>query len=443
MWHEPLSIDPALLREVGFWQEAYRQDCGHLLSVWALAQGYEVYDQEAVRLRVYIGLQRQVRQNRFLTELVLLFREHGIPAVLLKGYGLCSLYPDPTMRDYGDIDLYVGCEHYQEAYSLIARTYSGAYWLSPMGVGHHFILVMDEQRELVAEIHNLSMDFFGQPKVERMFFDYTELSFACADTLTLYDTVVSVPSLSYNALYLFVHLWHHFLASGVGMRQLCDWVLCLRALSRHLSPVEWHRFEQQLRQLLQSMHLLSVWQSFGYVAVKYLGLPPNAFPLYSVSLYSHSTHPSKTVHPSKIVLPPKTIHPSRKFTYRIWQSERLYRQLLADGHCGRSTALRSEQIMHSFHSISRTTPEGTPNQPLSKPRQSPCLSHRRSTLFPNLSHRHSNLFPNLSHRLSRLSRRLHSFYRLTYNALQLSKLFPLYSFRLYCAQLFAALYHKK
>lgn len=350
MWHEPLSIDPALLREAGFWQEAYRQDCGHLLSVWALAQGYEVFDREAMRLRVYTGLQRQARQNRFLTELITLFREHGIPAVLLKGYGVCAYYPDPTMRDFGDIDLYVGCEHYQEAYSLIAQTYSNAYWLSPAGVGHHFILVVDEKRELVAEIHNLSMDFYGQPKVERLFSDYTERSFACADTLTLYDTAVSVPPISYNAVYLFVHLWHHFLSSGVGLRQLCDWVLCLRALSDRLSPAEWQQFEQQLRPLLQSMHLLSIWQSFGYVVVKYLGLAPTAFPLYAIP---RST--SVASHPLITILSHRTFPLSLKTTYRVWQSERLYRQLLADGHCGRSTAPRSAQIMHSFHTPSRTS----------------------------------------------------------------------------------------
>lgn len=475
MWHEPLSIDPALLREVGFWQEAYRQDCGHLLSVWALAQGYDVYDKESMRLWVYAALQRQARQNRFLTELVTLFREHNIPAVLLKGYGICTYYPDPAMRIFGDIDLHVGCAHYQEAYSLVAQSYPHAYWLSPSGVGHHFILVMDEKRELVAEIHNLPMDFFGQPKVERIFSDYTERSFSGTDTLTLYDIVVSVPPISYNVVYLFVHLWNHFLTSGVGLRQLCDWALCLHALSKQLSSAEWKQFEQQTRSLLQSMHLLPVWQSFGYVVVKYLGLSPCAFPLYSNAFPLNS---------GDIPLKSVSRYTSCKYRYRVWQSERLYRQLLADGHSGRSTAPRSAQIMHAWpaqikpsssaqnmHTCSEQNTHACSEQNMhtcSEPNMHACSKQGISSVFkktiglslrhspkntpnsrttpegtPNQTHPNSRFSLHYWHTKSRLSHRLCSFFRLTYNAIQLAKLFPVYSVCRYCAQLFAAIRHKK
>ncbi len=371
IWHEPLSVNPLLLREAGFWQAAYRQDCGHLLAVWALNQGYAVYEEERMRVWVYARMQRQVRQNHFLTDLVTLFQAHAIPTVLLKGYGLCSLYPDAAMRDYGDIDLYVGREHYKEAYSLVKTAYPNAYWMSPEGVGHHFILVLDEKRELVAEIHNLAMDFFGQPKVEKCFTDFTDSRLAHPDTLTLYDTAVCVPPLGYNAVYLFVHNWHHFEASGVGLRQLCDWVLCLNSLHHRLSESEWVLLEQQLYVLLQSMHLLTVWRTFGYVAVLYLGLSQSAFPLYAVS-YRSATSPAKSYTYS---------------AYRIWQAERLYRQLLAEGHCGRTT----NKITHSAGFVHR----------------------------------------------------LHAFCRLTNNALQLAKLFPAYSLRTYCAQCITLLCRKK
>ncbi len=44
VWQTPCDIGTAILNDNAFWQAAYRQSCGHLLSVWAINQGLPVAD---------------------------------------------------------------------------------------------------------------------------------------------------------------------------------------------------------------------------------------------------------------------------------------------------------------------------------------------------------------------------------------------------------------
>ena len=46
-------------------------------------------------------------------------RQAGIPAVLLKGQGAARNYPDPQLRECGDIDIYIGPERLEEAVRVL------------------------------------------------------------------------------------------------------------------------------------------------------------------------------------------------------------------------------------------------------------------------------------------------------------------------------------
>ena len=57
--------------------------------------------------------------NRYLVRLVAFFEQNGIKTVLLKGAGVAANYPEPVLRECGDIDLYVGPEQYEKACALM------------------------------------------------------------------------------------------------------------------------------------------------------------------------------------------------------------------------------------------------------------------------------------------------------------------------------------
>ncbi len=316
VWQMPCDIDTGILTDGRFWQAAYRQSCGHLLSVWAINNGLPVADAARLKVQVFSIYQRTVRQNRFLSDLVTLLRRNGIETVLLKGYGLSLLYPDPGMREYGDIDLYVGEENYDRTVALVRRTYPQAYWFSEEHVSHHFLMQLDENCDLVAEFHNMAMDLPGMKKAEQAFTAFTRRELPSVRVISLNDTDIAIPSVRFNAVYVFIHAWHHFAGSGVGLRQLADWMLCLHELAQTLPAEERQVYAHDLECLLRRMSMLEIWQTFGCVLVCRLGLPKEEFPLYNASLER--------------------------------RGERLYRQLLHDGHGYRLANKEKGATIHSF-----------------------------------------------------------------------------------------------
>ena len=349
LWDEPLSIDPSLLMSHELWHQASRQQLSHMLAVWALNHAYAIPHPTVVKQRVYRTLQRRERQNNFLLDLVSLLHAHGIEPVLLKGYALSLLYPNPDMRDYSDVDLYIGEHDYNRMIPVIREAYPDAYWFSEEHAGLHFVMVKDAQFDLIAEMHRVTMEFSRMPRANRAFQQFTQEEMNHPKQQTLDGVVISIPSLSYNALYVFLHAWHHFAANGVGLRQMGDWALALHAArsEQHLADV--------LSPLLKHMHMLEVWQTFGWVLVNRLGLPQDEFPLYNIS--------SRCAR----------------------RGERLYRQLLRDGHCGRQRRF--------------------------------CLcSH---TLY---------VYPFSRPTKGRLFQKIHTLLRMIFDSIQLAKLFPRFAF---------------
>ena len=84
---------------------------------------------------------------------------------------------------------------------------------------------------------------------------------------------VFTPSLNFNVFYIFNHFWHHFISEGVGLRQICDWVLLLHSSYGKINL-------DQLSSNLFKMKLMNEWKIFGWIAVNILGLPHEEMPFY-------------------------------------------------------------------------------------------------------------------------------------------------------------------
>lgn len=216
------------------------------------------------------------RRNLFMNaDVVKLFTHlqvNGYHPVLLKGQGNATFYLNPLNRAPGDIDVYIGEKDYEqvkrdlcEFYNLPLQGNSTNEWDK-----HFEIFVGDTE----LEIHRNAVTWFqhqkqyGEALCQHWLNDVDHL-----DTVVINGVNIPIPSKQFNVLYLFVHLWHHFLDDGVGLRQLCDWALVLH---HSYSVVD----ENELKNNLDQINLLSAWKLMGCVLVSLLGLPQNEFPLY-------------------------------------------------------------------------------------------------------------------------------------------------------------------
>lgn len=209
--------------------------------------------------------------NNTLIKVVSTLREGGVESVLLKGQGLARNYPQPELRQCGDIDLYVGLENGERVHDLlspIAEKIDGKEYLT---VGKHYHVTMPGGVEV--EVHRYTDNHLTK-KLEETY--QAASAMGTTEGLVVYDfagTPVNTPSDNFNSFYIFNHIFHHFLDSGIGLRQFCDWMMFLHIRKERLDF-------KYLYKLLIDMDILMPWQAFGCVLVDKLGMPEDEFPFF-------------------------------------------------------------------------------------------------------------------------------------------------------------------
>ena len=211
--------------------------------------------------------------NGVLVKVVSELSASGIRSVLLKGQGLAQYYPKPEMRQCGDIDLYVGLDQYSASYDVLQPLATKIDDRKALEVGKHYDFFVGK---VSVEVHRYS-ERYPTARLDRIYQEISKKGLSEALVPMVFSgQEVNTPSDVYNAFYIFSHIFHHFLTSGLGSRQLCDWMLFLRQRSSYIDM-------DSLREILSRLDMMKPWQAFGCVLVKYLGMPADLFPFYDSS----------------------------------------------------------------------------------------------------------------------------------------------------------------
>jgi hypothetical protein len=224
------------------------------------------------------NLMLQMRQKRILFSAVKLLREHGIEPVVLKGFGLAGLYPNPCLRQSGDIDLFVGLDSFHEACALLRTIPNCYYWCEEVDSGRHYNI---EFGDVIMEIHRVSADVVDASEHQVYAAIEREGLKESPQRIVVDGFELSVPSREFMVFFTFYHAWHHFTTTGVGWRQLSDVAMALHAYSGQLDL-------EKLREWLITMHLIQPWQTFGFLMVDCLGLPQTEMPFFDASCQSRA-----------------------------------------------------------------------------------------------------------------------------------------------------------
>ena len=197
--------------------------------------------------------------------------QENIHPVLLKGIALAQYYPQPHLRQWGDIDLYVGQKQYHQACKVLDATFPDA----------DHPAVDDEERKhynyvfrnTVLELHRISMGFH-HPQ-DRRFYERLEEQYLTKDgpSFELNEVKITTPEDTFNVFFTFLHAWHHFTETGMNMKQLCDIAVLLHEKRDVLDRV-------RLKEMLAKLCLIEVWQLIMYILVQHLGMPKDEAPLY-------------------------------------------------------------------------------------------------------------------------------------------------------------------
>lgn len=226
---------------------------------------------EPERLDPFLGdmmatARRNAQLDAFIPKLFHALRD--IPVVLIKGQSLAVDYPDPARRQPGDIDLLLMPSSYEAAKAVLLPKATKVLE-EEMAVWHQGMRFHNVEVEIHGSIGTLM-----SRKLDRQLaallaeqFDGRPLP-----TVSIGGAEIPVPEAGFNAVYIFVHFLHHYWSSGVGIRQLVDWMVFITVHKRDIHPV-------LLENTLRDLGLLHMWKVFTGFVQEYLGCPPEKLPL--------------------------------------------------------------------------------------------------------------------------------------------------------------------
>ena len=162
------------------------------------------------------------RVNENLVSFVNFMERKEIDYIIVKGQVAGSLYPNPNARMSGDVDLYFVGDNYTKIKGLVEQRLGKQ--LSKLSDGKH---VEFEVNGVIFELHNKLSRLATRKHQEYWDQMIDNAILKGTDTVNINGKDIKTLSATYNAMYIFVHLFYHMTASGVGLRQLCDWAMVL------------------------------------------------------------------------------------------------------------------------------------------------------------------------------------------------------------------------
>lgn len=218
----------------------------------------------ALRACTVEALVRQTMATQSLLTLTRALEQASVPALVIKGAVCRSLYPSPDLRPSSDEDILIPPESQSAAEAVLEAL---GYRLAkeeenpddPVRTWYTDRLRVELHRSLCGDLT------IARQRVEPWF----DGCFSRRIVWNVGEGEVLTLGIQDHILYLLLHFYKHFLAGGVGIRQLCD--ICL-FVSRFGGEIDWTKLWKVLEQL--SLDCLA-WNMLD-LGVQYLGLDPQA-----------------------------------------------------------------------------------------------------------------------------------------------------------------------
>ena len=253
------------------YEQCMAQGVGPYVFPKRLEQGIDPANSIRMKTVCLQNMQEQVRMHYTLEQAWQALEDAGIEPVLMKGAGLAALYPEPQMRQWGDIDVFVGKEQYHPACAAMRSAFPKALKFDEeLDHYKHYNLIADG---VSIEVHRVTMAL-THPIDKRRYAEMEEYGRANSERLMLNGLEVAVFEPTFNALFVFMHSWEHMMTNGASLRQLCDVSLLLHHYADRID-------RKRLGRWLRALHLTEVWQLYMTICVQQLGLQEAEAPFYS------------------------------------------------------------------------------------------------------------------------------------------------------------------
>ena len=177
---------------------------------------------DVIRLRARQTVQKYYRMFFLTKYYVGKLRQAGIRCAVIKGVGASAAYPIPEYRKSGDLDIFVPDEkEFPKAEMVLVK--SGLF-RDPVQTEHHCV-VFHHPEGIVIELHRALIEEVDDEEVNRKLRALNARFVENIEEIELLNNRFPVLKPPYQAFSLLLHMLHHYLHAGFGLRLLVDWVL--------------------------------------------------------------------------------------------------------------------------------------------------------------------------------------------------------------------------
>ena len=263
--------------EEASWRRIHRLAASHAVPAFVgdriLTLPKEALPNRDMRLMIFSEIELTRRGNAYLTkalgQLQKTYEAAGLPFILLKGLSLGCFYPDATLRSGGDLDiLFHSDADYERGNELLRKAGHKLHDDSEVRYGHTAFTY----GRTIVENHARAV-FFDHKRHNRHFDALVQEAISSGSLITQHHGDYTIKTLPHelNVVYIFIHLFFHWLHWGVGFRQYSDWLLMMTRLKGQLDEVK-------ILSMAKDLDILYPMQLFAQAAIRYLRVSPEIFP---------------------------------------------------------------------------------------------------------------------------------------------------------------------
>lgn len=318
--------------EEASWRRIHRLAASHAVPAFVgdriLTLPKEALPNRDMRLMIFSEIELTRRGNAYLTkalgQLQKTYEAAGLPFILLKGLSLGCFYPDAALRSGGDLDiLFHSDADYERGNELLRKAGHKLHDDSEVRYGHTAFTY----GRTIVENHARAV-FFDHKRHNRRFDALVQEAISSGSLITQHHGYYTIKTLPHelNVVYIFIHLFFHWLHWGVGFRQYSDWLLMMMRLKGQLD-------EEKILSMAKDLDILYPMQLFAQAAIRYLRVSPEIFPFPLLSEDDPHTEQiiCDVIHSGNFGFAQRPIKAQnkwvtnwRKFRFKMRRSRRLY-----------------------------------------------------------------------------------------------------------------------
>lgn len=193
-----------------------------------------------------------------------LMSENNIDYCVLKGSASAVYYPDPVMRTMGDVDFLVHTKDFEKATEILKNE-----GFAPLNSDTHICHIALKKDKMHFEVHFAPA---GMPEGNAgvLIKSYLEDIFETAQLTEISGNQFMKPCDFHHGLIILMHIYHHMLSEGIGLRHLCDWAAFVNSLEND-------EFEKLFKEKLTACGLWKFAQILSFLSHKYLNIEYKPF----------------------------------------------------------------------------------------------------------------------------------------------------------------------